>query len=248
REQQKLHGQLALAEQKLQNLLHNFTFVQSQTLLQALQKEFENYELERDRIKLKLEELSKRIKRQDALTELAKQADSVLKNWKKLAVPVRQAVAQLFIEKIVVDQYGKHRVADVEIHWLDRSIDKFVFPYRARAWELWAPNEVEMLRQLVAEQATQMEIAAALPKRNWRAIRIKIYEIIGKRTFHISPKPIRDKETYIDYLARVKQEGNDANRTSGNRWRQDELDALARSIKNGVTQLEIASALPHRSW
>src|SRR5690606_32243295 len=142
-------------------LLHNFTFVQSQTLLQALQKEFENYELERDRIKLKLDELSKRIKRQDALTELAKQADSVLKNWKKLAVPVRQAVAQLFIEKIVVDQHGKHRVADVEIHWLDRSMDQFIFPYRARAWELWSPQEVETLRRLITAQATQVEIAAA---------------------------------------------------------------------------------------
>jgi hypothetical protein len=38
-------------------------------------------------------------------------------------------------------------------------------------------------------------MAQALPERNWRAIRIKIYEIIGTRSFHIAPKVIRDEET-----------------------------------------------------
>ena len=81
-----------------------------------------------------------------------------------------------------------------------------------------------------------------------KAIRIKIYEIIGERKFHISPKPIRDKETYEDYIARVEKKGSDANRTSGNRWTEDELEALAYAIENGATQLEMAAVLPHRSW
>jgi hypothetical protein len=247
RERQKLRGQLASVEQKLQNLLHNFTFVQSQTLLQALQKEFETYELERDRIKLKLDELSKRIDRQDALTELAKQADSVLKNWKKLAVTTKQAVAQLFIEKIVIDQRGKHRVADVKIHWVDRSTDEFIFPYRARAWELWAPQEVETLRRLITEQASQVEIAAALPKRNWRAIRIKIYEIIGTRSFHIFPKPIREGEKYADFAQRTKTNETPL-RLNGPHWRPKEIEELGSLLDSGASQLELCAALPHRSW
>lgn len=95
----------------------------------------------------------------------------------------------------------------------------------------------------------QVEIAAALPTRNWRAIRIKIYEIIGFRRFHISPKPIRDAETYQDYLKRVERDGDKVtNRTSGNRWRDDELEILAERLDAGATQLEIAAALPDRTW
>lgn len=65
--------------------------------------------------------------------------------------------------------------------------------------------------------------------------------------FHISPKPIRDKEIYQDYVLRVEQEEISANRTSGNRWTNEELEALKEAIENGVTQLEMAAALPHRS-
>lgn len=72
--------------------------------------------------------------------------------------------------------------------------------------------------------------------------------IIGERKFRISPKLSRDDETYNDYMARVEKQGFDADRTSGNHWTEGELEALARAIETGVTQLEGAAALPHRSW
>ena len=71
---------------------------------------------------------------------------------------------------------------------------------------------------------------------------------MGERKFHISPKPIRDEETYDAYLQHVETDGAEANKTSGNRWTEDELDALAEAIENGVTQLEMAAVLPRRSW
>lgn len=123
-----------------------------------------------------------------------------------------------------------------------------MIPYRSDTWERWHPDEVETLEELLKKDAEQIEISASLPNRNWRAIRIKAYEILGERKFHISPKPIRDKETYSDYLQRVENDGANANRTSGNRWTEDELEALAEAIENGVTQLGMATALPHRSW
>jgi hypothetical protein len=42
--------------------------------------------------------------------------------------------------------------------------------------------------------------------------------------------------------------GSEANRTSGNRWTNEELEALKEAIENKVTQLEMAAVLPHRSW
>ncbi len=71
---------------------------------------------------------------------------------------------------------------------------------------------------------------------------------IGKRNFHISPKPIRDEEKYEDYLARLERDGEKANRTSGNRWTNGELEVLEELLARRATQLELAAALPVRSW
>jgi hypothetical protein len=247
-EERMLRHQLATVEHKLQTLLDNFSYVQSKTLLQALEGEFSNYEQEKERLEGKLIALHVRINQQDTLIDLAKQAENVLENWGQMDSSERRAIAQVFIERIVVTQAGKHRVADVVIHWRDNSTDEFVLPYRSDTWELWNPQEVERLKELIEGDADQVEIATALPNRNWRAIRIKAYEILGERKFHISPKPIRDKETFEDYQTRLERDGSEANRTSGNRWRKDELKALAEAIENEVTQLEMVAALPHRSW
>lgn len=87
-----------------------------------------------------------------------------------------------------------------------------------------------------------------MPNRNWHAIRRKAYEIIGERNFRISPKPIRDAEKYEDYLKRLECDGEQANCTSGNRWRDEELQSLNELLDKRATQLEIATALPVRTW
>ena len=247
-EKRMLRHQLTAVEQKLQTLLDNFSYVQSKTLLKALEQEFSNYEQEKVRLEEKLITLQQHMDQQETLIDLAKQAENVLENWGQMDSSERRAIAQVFIERIVVTQVGKHRVANVCIYWRDNSTDEFTLPYRSDTWELWNPEEIEKLRQLIKENADQVQIAAALPNRNWRAIRIKAYEILGERKFHISPKPIRDKETFKDYEIRIVRDGSEANRTSGNRWTSKELEALKEAIENGVTQLEMAAALPHRSW
>lgn len=47
---------------------------------------------------------------------------------------------------------------------------------------------------------------------------------------------------------RVEKEGIRANRISDNHWAKKELDALAETLETGATQLEMAAALPQRSW
>lgn len=247
-EERMLHHQLNTVEQKLQTLLDNFSYMQSKTLLKALEQEFSNYEQEKERLEAKLIALQGRMDQQETLIDLAKQAENVLENWGQMDSSERRAIAQVFIERIVVSQAGKHRVANVVIYWRDNSTDEFALPYRSDTWELWVPEEIERLRQLIEGNADQVQISSALPNRNWRAIRIKAYEIIGERKFHISPKPIRDKETFEDYQIRVERDGSEANRTSGNHWTNEELEALEEAIENEVTQLKMAAALPHRSW
>jgi DNA invertase Pin-like site-specific DNA recombinase len=246
-EHRRLSHQLSSVEQKMQALLGNFAMVQSQTLLRALEREYANHEQEKERLERKLADLKRRISRQDQLRELAKQAKTVLANWHRLGLMERRAVAQTFITRIVVTQTGKYRVANVNIHWRDNSIDHIVLPYSAATWALWLPEEVENLTKLIDQHASQIEMAEALPNRNWRAIRIKAYEIVGKRSFQISPKPIREDETYQQYFERVaKTDGKLPYNRS--RWIQEEVEMLEKLLDAGATQLEIAAALPHRSW
>lgn len=247
-ERRMLKHQLTTVEQKMQAIVGNFSYVNSPTLLQALEREYEEYEREQSRLETKLANLQRRMENQDAMMELAKHAENVLANWEKMDLNEQRAVAQAFIARIVVTPTGKHRVADVEIQWRDNSSDKFVLPYRADAWVLWTPEEVEILTELVENKASQVEMAQALPARNWRAIRIKIYEIIGSRSFQIVPKVIRDEETYADYLARLERKEESQRRTGSARWQEEEMQKLDELLKAEATQLEIAAALPHRSW
>ena len=186
----------------------------------------------------------RRAEHQEALIERAKHAENVLANWKQMSLMDQRSVAQAFISQIIVTPTGKRRVVEVEICWRDNSRETVVLPYRADKWVLWMPQEVEILTLLIQEHAAQVEIAAALLDRNRKAIRIKACEIIRKRDFHVSPKPIRDEGKYADYMARVDHNGEKANRTSGNRWQNDELDELVRLLDSEATQLEIAAALP----
>lgn len=247
-ERRMLKHQLSSVEQKMQALIGNMGFAQTQSFLQALEQEYVNHEQEKTRLQSKLEDVERRSKHQDALLALAKQARRVLETWDEMDVDAKQAVAQGFISRIVVSPIGKYRVVNVEIHWRDNTSDCIHVAYRADGSTIWFPDEVETLTALIDEQADQVTIAAALPNRNWHAIRLKVYEIIGKRNFHISPKPIRDEEKYEDYLARLERDGEKANRTSGNRWRKEEYETLEQLLDSGATQLEIAAALPIRSW
>ncbi|MCA9889604.1 MAG: recombinase family protein [Anaerolineae bacterium] len=248
KERRMLQHQLQTVEQKMASLLDNFSYVQSQTLAQALERQFSEHEQEKVRLERKLNDLQQRIDQQESLIELAQKIDNVLQKWQKLGVLEKRGVAQMFIEQIVVTQAEKYRVADVKILWKDESADEFVLPWSAERWTLWLPAEVETLRQLLENNATQVEMAEALPDRNWRAIRIKIYEIIGKRSFYISPKPVRDEERYADYIARMERTGWNPPRHSGSRWIEEEIQQLDELLDKGATQLELCAALPHRSW
>lgn len=95
----------------------------------------------------------------------------------------KRVVAQVFIKCIIVTHTEKYRVTDVEIHWQDNSKDEFLLLWSAKTWTLWPPTEMDTLSELIQQQATQEEISAALPKRNWIAIRIQAYEVIRKRSF-----------------------------------------------------------------
>lgn len=59
---------------------------------------------------------------------------------------------------------------------------------------------------------------------------------------------IRDKETYAAYLERLERKEKSQRHTGSARWQEAEMDKLEEMLTSGATQLEIAAALPYRSW
>lgn len=247
-ERRLLSSQMNTVSQRMQAIITNMSYIQSLSLSQAMEQEFRRFESEQIDLQRKLDALERRLQRQEALMKLAEQAENVLANWHSMSLKDQRTVAHAFIVRIVVTPTGKHRVAEVEIQWRDESIDRFILPYRADKWTLWRPAEVERLTELLERQATQVEMAQALPERNWRSIRIKIYEIIGTRSFHIAPKVIRDEETYEAYLKRLERKEKSQRYTGSARWQESEMNKLDELLTARATQLEIAAALPYRSW
>ncbi len=234
-----LKHQIESVDYKMQTLLSNFTPLTSPTLIKALEEEYSRFEDEKRRLEQKLEQI----------TELAKdqQAENVIAHWNEMSAQERRTVIRAFISHIIVTPTHKKRFADIEICWRDNSSDVFKLRYRADKYTMWSPNEIAALQESIERKASQIEIAQALPKRNWRAIRIKAYEIVDRRSFQISPKPIRDGETYTQYLERIEQNGS-YRRHNSVPWKPEEIESLCELLDRGATQLEIAAALPYRSW
>jgi len=55
--------------------------------------------------------------------------------------------------------------------------------------------------------------------------------------FQVSPKPIRDEETYAEYIERMDQAGWQQPRKSGSRWIQEEVEALEKLLDEGQCSL-----------
>lgn len=86
---------------------------------------------------------------------------------------------------------------------------------------------------LIDEGASQIEIAHQFPMRKWKMIRRKVWSIRRKGSLKPRPKPIKDQETYLDYLARTNADNTSANMASEGRSGIKRRDARGKS-RQGV--------------
>lgn len=80
--------------------------------------------------------------------------------------------------------------------------------YKARGGEKWNQKHLDKLQQMVMGGASQVEIAAAFPHRNWARLRATITKVCGNTVsipgagVNGAAGEIRKTETYAMYLAR----------------------------------------------
>lgn len=108
--------------------------------------------------------------------------------------------------------------------------------------------QADLLLALVDRGAAQIEIAATFPYRTWAMIRGK-YVALRREALELSgPQPIKDDETYEQYLRYTDGGAVQYGARSGERWNSKETAHLLELLESGAAQADIAAAFPHRNW
>lgn len=128
-------------------------------------------------------------------------------------------------------QLSPHPIADYETYRdFQRRAIRPSTNYKARGGERWTDAAIATLKQMVAQGATQVEIAAAFPHRNWARLRATItkacgndVKIPGAAALNGLAGEIHKHETYAMYLARTQPEAQEQ-QSSGEDEPPDEPD------------------------
>jgi hypothetical protein len=185
------------------------------------------------------------------MAELRDSCLPALEHWGELPRDQRRVIARAFIDRIEVDNFVRDGLQLV-IYWRDRSIDELRLARKSKRHGVvssdWRESEVEQLLYLVDSGATQLELVATFPNRNWQSIRHRLWRIRGKACVEaLEPKPVRDYETYAAYLER-KTNSQITHATAAEKWGSDEEEHLLQLVDAGATQVELAEAFPLRRW
>src|SRR5690606_5194984 len=92
--------------------------------------------------------------------------------------------------------------------------------------------------------ADQETICSYLPNRTWHSIQQRINVLGDYREFR--PKPIRDYETYEQFIKRIEEKGREL--YTRVQWSKGELTDLKEILENGGTKLDLVVAFPDRKW
>jgi DNA invertase Pin-like site-specific DNA recombinase len=136
----------------------------------------------------------------------------------QLAQLVNNGASQLEIAKTFPDKkwkYIRSRILKIVGHTVSFSPqrireDETFLDYQAQDYSShyrnWGTEELEQLKSLINQHASQVEIARAFPDRKWQQIKDKIYKSIGPGMQYFKPRVIRPYEKYSDYLRRTEND------------------------------------------
>ena len=204
-ERKRSAAQLKALEQVKQNLVVSLETLTNSELVRAAQARFEKAQEEYERLQSQLEVADQEGRQFEALKALKDQCGPVLENWPQMSREEKRVVLMAFIDQIEAYPLEGHGL-NLVVRWKDKTSDEIALPRQATTGDNWLPEQTGFLLHLVEMGATQLKIARAFPDRKWTSIRMKYWrERGGSSELRLRPKPIRDQETYRDYLERTGQ-------------------------------------------
>lgn len=249
---QQEHNRITAQLNHLKSVMHNHIVsletLSNADLIRAVQTRYQDAQAEFERLSHDLAATNKISRQIDALEDIRHSIAPTLAQWNRLSRDEKRQILHTFIKRIeanVVDGTG----LEVKVFWLDETTDALVVRRSAHnGWTLWLDSEAKNLMDLLDHNAGQLDIAAAFPRRKWRMIAAKIYDLRGSQYYVPSPRPIYHHETYEDYLSRTGSHDAPYLAYSGDHWNEESLQTLLALYDKGVSRRELMEAFPHRRW
>lgn len=196
------NSQLVPLEQVMDNLLISLDTLTNPEMIKAAERRFEHAKAEYERLTEDIANADAEMMKLKALNDLRNEYGPAIENIENMTRDELRILLRAFINHIEanpIEDHGLHLV----IRWKDESKDEIFLPRQATTGTCWLPWETERLMELIDIGASQVEIAREFPTRKWSLIRNKVYFTRGEGTLKPKPKPIKDRETYLDYLTRI---------------------------------------------
>lgn len=243
----QMYAQLQHLERVMENLTTSLETLSNPIMIRTVEQNFEDAQAEYNRLTRELDSADREQQELDALKDLRESCGPALENWDSLTRNEQRVVANAFITRIEATPVEEHGL-QLDIVWRDGSIDSKILPRQSTTGTQWLPSEVETLREMMEDGASQVEIASTFPHRTWDQIRNKLYGVVGVGDYHFEVTPIRGDEDYQAFLDRTSGNTMPYQAGSGDRWKAPAIRRLNDMLDDGATKLELLEAFPYRTW
>jgi DNA invertase Pin-like site-specific DNA recombinase len=196
-------AQMANLEKVKQNYLDSMAVLSSREMIKAVETRYQDSEKELARLVAEQQSDDKQARDYAILGDLKETCGPALANWDNLSRDEKRVILGSFVEKIEAT-VANERDLRLVVVWRDNSCDEAILPaLNKNGSHCWLASERERLLAMVDGDAPQVAIAREFPLRTWDNVRDKVIELRGAGVFKPKPKPIKDDETYQDFLVRT---------------------------------------------
>lgn len=209
-------------------------------LIQDAEKRYEAILKRKAKYEDQLASLKANDETNEMLFDLRDKFTQVLSNWDSMSNFDKRPIVYSQIKSIMAEKVSGN--LQLTIQWVDNT-EQTVTLYRQGVRDQWSFAETYTLERLLDANASQLEIGEYLPEKTWKSIHKRIARIDATRIFR--PKPIRDYETYNEYLQRIADEPDLYNVIH---WSEGEINRLKDMLENGCDKLDLVIAFPDRKW
>ncbi|KAA3663692.1 MAG: hypothetical protein DWQ04_09530 [Chloroflexi bacterium] len=208
KERKRIQAQISNLESVMENLIASLGTLNNEQMIRATEKRYEDAQVEYERLQRQLQEMSSEAIQVEELYKIKDNCGPLIENWPNMNRDEKRVVLHAFIQRIEASPVAGHGL-HLKVFWKDDSCDEITLPRQATTGTNWLPEETALFLELVSTATSQIEIAREFPNRKWAHIRNKHWHERGKGSgaaLRFRPKPIKDNESYEDYLRRTKND------------------------------------------
>lgn len=196
-----IESQIKSLEKVMENLIGSLESLTNPDMVRAAQRKYEATQNRHERLSNELAMANSEVEQLQKLKSLKETYGLSLDRLARLSRNEKRIIMHAFINQIEATPVINHGLLLV-VRWKDNSDSEFTLPRKTNRGTNWLEDDLRRLFILIENKASQVEIAREFPNRKWESIRDKVWRMRGSGSLVVNPKPIKDNETFWDYLKR----------------------------------------------